>query len=44
MKDKEIKLEDIDVSHTGLIRGRSYLGEREVERVKILLYCQKHYR
>ena len=33
MKDKEIKFEEIEVSltHTSLSRGRSYLGEREVD-------------
>ena len=43
------KLEVIEDSptHIRLSRGRSYLsdyvGERPVERVKMILYCQKHY-
>ena len=44
------KLEVIEDSptHIRLSRGRSYLsdyvGERPVERVKMILYCQKHSR
>ena len=38
MKDKELKFEEIESSHTSWIRGRSCPGEREVERVHILLW------
>ena len=45
MKDKQLKLEEIAASHqvTKLGMGRSYPGEREVERVQMLLCCQVHY-
>ncbi len=40
MKDKELKLEEISLLHTRCSGGRSCTGEREVERVHMLLYCQ----
>ena len=39
MKDKELKLEEIEVSHTGWSVGRSYPGEREVEKVNMLSHA-----
>jgi hypothetical protein len=48
MKDKELKFEEIEVSHCNThiprwTRGRSCPGEREVERMHILLCYTIHY-
>jgi hypothetical protein len=46
MRGKELKLEEIEASHTlgGWSRGRSCRGEREVERMHMLLCCRNiHY-
>ena len=43
MKDKELKLEEIEVSHSlGGVGDGGVQGEREVERVYMLLCCQIH--
>ena len=44
MTDKELKLEEIEASHTRRSGGRSCPGEREMEKVQILLCCRQiHY-
>ena len=41
MKDKELKFEGIEVSHTRWSGGRSCPGEREVEKMHRLLFYYK---
>ena len=42
MKDKELKLEEIEASHTPMWSGgRSCPGEREMEKVHMLLCCRQ---